>query len=377
MADNHFESGGGEERVWDEYDWERFLQQQDRKTEKYMELLEKYSGRPEPRPDHRARDGLASPARRERQGLDRRSGQPLHAEPALGQGRRRDEDEDEDGEMNLEGDEDDLDDDDEDDEDDLDDEEDEDEDDEMRPTVTTVTRSIRPPARWPVYVDQLFDETDPAAQHPAAARLTTSVTLANVKLAAALTDDDVDELGMTIAYLKRALKAATNALDATAQCEHRKADRPRGCPRSAHANFSGARRHHSTHGSLPQRVAASVRPGALSQAFPRRPSKGVLPPCLWSVAFRSRLPSFLLNGARDRTVRTVQRQKVARLTAPGTEPEDLALVRRCQAGDNKAFDELVTKYRSRAFAMIYHLVHNEQDAWDLAQDGFSQGVEIH
>ena len=56
--------------------------------------------------------------------------------------------------------------------------------------------------------------------------------------------------------------------------------------------------------------------------------------------------------------------------APGTESEDLGLVRRCQAGDSKAFDELVTKYRSRAFAMIYHLVHNEQDAWDLAQDGF-------
>jgi len=30
------------ERAWDEYDWERFLQQQDYKTEKYMELLEKY-----------------------------------------------------------------------------------------------------------------------------------------------------------------------------------------------------------------------------------------------------------------------------------------------------------------------------------------------
>ena len=56
--------------------------------------------------------------------------------------------------------------------------------------------------------------------------------------------------------------------------------------------------------------------------------------------------------------------------APDTEPDDLGLVRRCQAGDSKAFDELVTKYRSRAFAMIYHLVHNEQDAWDLAQDGF-------
>ncbi len=55
---------------------------------------------------------------------------------------------------------------------------------------------------------------------------------------------------------------------------------------------------------------------------------------------------------------------------PGSEPDDLALVRRCQAGEDKAFDELVIKYRSRVFAMIYHLVHNEQDAWDLAQDGF-------
>jgi RNA polymerase sigma-70 factor (ECF subfamily) len=53
-----------------------------------------------------------------------------------------------------------------------------------------------------------------------------------------------------------------------------------------------------------------------------------------------------------------------------TEPDDLTLVRRCQQGDDRAFDELVTKYRSRVFAMIYHLVHNEQDAWDLAQDGF-------
>ena len=53
-----------------------------------------------------------------------------------------------------------------------------------------------------------------------------------------------------------------------------------------------------------------------------------------------------------------------------TEPEDYDLVRRCQKGDATAFDELVTKYRSRIFAMIYHLVHNEQDAWDIAQDGF-------
>src|SRR6201999_922600 len=35
------------EKVWDEYDWERFLQQQDRKTEKYMELLERYIDDPD------------------------------------------------------------------------------------------------------------------------------------------------------------------------------------------------------------------------------------------------------------------------------------------------------------------------------------------
>jgi hypothetical protein len=54
--------------------------------------------------------------------------------------------------------------------------------------------------------------------------------------------------------------------------------------------------------------------------------------------------------------------------APG--PDDLELVARCQRGDTEAYNELVTRYRSRAFAMIYHMVRNEQDAWDLAQDGF-------
>src|ERR1035441_6285552 len=34
------------EKIWDEYDWERFLQQQDRKTERYMELFERYINDP-------------------------------------------------------------------------------------------------------------------------------------------------------------------------------------------------------------------------------------------------------------------------------------------------------------------------------------------
>src|SRR6478609_4954149 len=49
---------------------------------------------------------------------------------------------------------------------------------------------------------------------------------------------------------------------------------------------------------------------------------------------------------------------------------ELDLVKRCQAGDIEAFDELVSRYRTRVFSMIYNMVHNEQDAWDLAQDSF-------
>jgi RNA polymerase sigma-70 factor (ECF subfamily) len=49
---------------------------------------------------------------------------------------------------------------------------------------------------------------------------------------------------------------------------------------------------------------------------------------------------------------------------------DLELVARAQRGDTGAFDALITQYRQRCFAMIYHMVRNEEDAWDLAQDGF-------
>ncbi len=38
---------GESERMWDEYDWERFLREQDQKTEKYMQLLEKYLDDPQ------------------------------------------------------------------------------------------------------------------------------------------------------------------------------------------------------------------------------------------------------------------------------------------------------------------------------------------
>jgi len=55
---------------------------------------------------------------------------------------------------------------------------------------------------------------------------------------------------------------------------------------------------------------------------------------------------------------------------PAPEVLDLDLVRRAQDGDARAFDTLVTKYRGRVYSMTYHLVQNESDAWDLAQDAF-------
>jgi len=50
--------------------------------------------------------------------------------------------------------------------------------------------------------------------------------------------------------------------------------------------------------------------------------------------------------------------------------EDPELARRSQAGDTEAFGELVTKYRAKIFTMVYGMVRDEHDAWDLAQEGF-------
>jgi RNA polymerase sigma-70 factor (ECF subfamily) len=49
---------------------------------------------------------------------------------------------------------------------------------------------------------------------------------------------------------------------------------------------------------------------------------------------------------------------------------DSDLVGRCQAGDTRAFDILVTRYRNKVYAMTYNLVHNETEAWDLTQEAF-------
>jgi RNA polymerase sigma-70 factor, ECF subfamily len=50
--------------------------------------------------------------------------------------------------------------------------------------------------------------------------------------------------------------------------------------------------------------------------------------------------------------------------------EDLELIHRSQAGDAEAFGKLVTNYRDKILARLRGMVRNEDDARDLAQEGF-------
>lgn len=167
--------------VWDEYDWERFLQQQDRKTERYMELLEKYIDDPD-------RDQI----------IAREMGWPYPVESeefdwkevSFEAGGEND------GEAFGES--------------------EEFEESEGIPESFELHPLYQASFALTVWLDQLFEELGGELQnHPAAVKLATNGTVASSKLAAALSDDDVEEIGMTIAYLKRALKAITNAIDAS------------------------------------------------------------------------------------------------------------------------------------------------------------------
>jgi RNA polymerase sigma factor (sigma-70 family) len=54
---------------------------------------------------------------------------------------------------------------------------------------------------------------------------------------------------------------------------------------------------------------------------------------------------------------------------------DLAVVRRVQAGDVAAFDQLIRKYRERLFGVVYNLTSNREDTADLVQDSFIKAFQ--
>lgn len=170
------------EKVWDEYDWERFLQQQDRKTERYMELLEKYIDDPD-RDQIIAREmGWPNPVESNEFNWNELSFEPGGEEDGLEEDACEEPDEED-----LEG----------------------------VPESFELHPLYQASFALTVWIDQIFDDCEEVQNHPAAVKLSTSTAVASSKLAAALSDDDVEEIGMTIAYLKRALKAITSAIDAS------------------------------------------------------------------------------------------------------------------------------------------------------------------
>jgi len=52
--------------------------------------------------------------------------------------------------------------------------------------------------------------------------------------------------------------------------------------------------------------------------------------------------------------------------------EEAALVRRVQAGDETAFREIVDRYQSKVFSIIYGILRNRNDAEDIAQQVFAK-----
>jgi RNA polymerase sigma-70 factor (ECF subfamily) len=55
---------------------------------------------------------------------------------------------------------------------------------------------------------------------------------------------------------------------------------------------------------------------------------------------------------------------------PNDATPDALLVERSQQGDHPAFEALVTRHRGKVYGLIFNMVRNESDAWDLAQDTF-------
>src|SRR4026209_614852 len=169
---------GEPERVWDEYQWERFLQQQEGKAENYMRLLEEYL-------DDRQRGEIIAREMGWTELLDARDcSAELDALP--------------DGAVT---------------------EEDDPGTDEACKSVETFEGHdlYRAAFALTIWIDHLFDRNASLPNEPAAVKLATQPALANAKLAAALSSDSLSEIGMTIAYLKRALKAITISIDAAVQ----------------------------------------------------------------------------------------------------------------------------------------------------------------
>lgn len=52
------------------------------------------------------------------------------------------------------------------------------------------------------------------------------------------------------------------------------------------------------------------------------------------------------------------------------DPQERELIKRCQRGHQLAFNELLRRYQSKVFSIVYHLIWNRDDVEDVAQNVF-------
>jgi RNA polymerase sigma-70 factor, ECF subfamily len=57
-------------------------------------------------------------------------------------------------------------------------------------------------------------------------------------------------------------------------------------------------------------------------------------------------------------------------SSDSVEIDEPRLIQRCIAGDASAFEPLVEKYRQRVWRLAYQVLHDREEAWDVAQEAF-------
>lgn len=173
MPDEHEQP----EQVWDEYDWERFLREQDLRTERYLELLERYVDHPQ-RDEMIAKEMGWVDADAEEEGIWADDGMESAAER---------------------------------------------EETEAAVDQAEVHPLYQASFELTIWLDEALEARgEKALGHPAAVELSHQASLMGGKLAAALSDPEGSELGMTIAYLKRALRSVNLALNAYSELHREK-----------------------------------------------------------------------------------------------------------------------------------------------------------
>jgi RNA polymerase sigma factor (sigma-70 family) len=82
-----------------------------------------------------------------------------------------------------------------------------------------------------------------------------------------------------------------------------------------------------------------------------------------------RITDLLSSGLEARV-----KSKRQAMDQPRSDP-DQELVKRTQAGDASAFDDLVVKYTPRLYGLVYNMTSNHEDTNDLLQDIFAKAYK--